>query len=370
MDFKTLLSDYNGSVLLEPGTSEWGYVEQQWFLQVPFDSKDLNKLKFSDNVDPFDANINFENFIRANYVVLSSANALGNNEKALFGAMLRAHCVKNKMFDMSKDTRCVIEDEYAIYEPTDKDWKQAIVPDINTKREIASFVKKYGDTLVQMMVYVFCSRGHHWQDDFDGLYDKLMKACSIVKPVGWTLPDNRQIFRQILHCFGVHLPLLYTEWCRSNNRMSNPMRLRFTPHAPVAGAAQITTLSATLREMQTEGWWTAFYARFGDSVDAIDAEVLAINKTPYEYHVASRVVTGKPKKDVSENGTVAFKALSQLALGYIDHLGRKHSLSSQKVITQKSGGIKPSGEAFSKACDKFGKPDTDVADMAKFLSQY
>jgi len=370
MDFQTLLNDYNGSVLLEPGTSEWGYVEQQWFLMVPFDSKIPDKYLHDISVDPFKEILDFGNFMRANCDVLSRQNALGNPDKALFGALLRAHACKMGLFEPDIKKRCVIDNEYQLYTPTENNWKTVTTPDSTAKKEIAAFVKKFGDTFIQMMVYVFCSRGHHWQDEFDGLYDKLMKACSITKPSTWSFPTNKEIFRQILHCFGVAIPLEFTKWCRENNRMANPIRLRFTPHAPVAGAAQITTLGATLNEMQTEGWYQAFYNKFQDHIKMIYLEIGTIGQHPYEFHVASRVVTGKPKRDLSNESLLAFKTLSQLALGYIDHLGRKHSLAGQKVITQKSGGMKPAAEAFSKACDRFGRPDTDVKDMAVFLDQF
>jgi hypothetical protein len=370
MDFQTLLNDYNGSVLLEPGTSEWGYVEQQWYLMVPFEFNLKAEYNATIGVDALEKGINFANFVKANYDTLVKANALASEQKALFGTLLRVHAMKSGIFCPNKNQRCVVEDEYQAYTPIDNKWENVNVPNVTAKKDIASFVKKFGDTFIQMMVYVFCSRGHHWQDEFDGLYDRLMDACGIIKPSGWAFPSNKEIFRQILHCFGVALPLQFTLWCRDNNRMANPIRLRFTPHAPIAGAAQITTLGAVLTEMQTEGWWQPFYEKFDDHIKMIYLEVEEIKKMPYSYHVASRVVTGKPKLDVSLQATTAFKTLSQLALGYIDHLGRKHSLSGQKVITKKSGGMKPVAEAFSRACDRFGKPSADVPNMATFLSSF
>jgi len=149
--------------------------------------------------------------------------------------------------------------------------------------------------------------------------------------------------------------------------MANPIRLRFSPNCPVAGAAQITTLNATITEMSNEGWYSIFYDKFRNDIQEIQAETLEIAKKPYEYHVASRVVTGKVKKDLTASSLKSFKVLCQYALGYIDHLGRRHSLASQKVITQKSGGQKPIAEAFAQACDKFGKPDTNVASMEAFI---
>lgn len=370
MDLNTLLSDYNGSILLEPGTAEWGYIEQQWYLQVPADSLSPDTYKPSSSDDPFVKHLNFENFIRANFNALSKNNTLANNEKALFGAMLRAHACKNGLFCTNIRLRAVIEDEYMVVIPEDKNWKSFTVPDIPSRKEIATFVKKFGDSLIHMMVYVFCSRGHHWQDEFDSLYDKLMKACDIIKPSTWQLPTNKEIFRQILHCFGVRLPLEFTLWCKSNNRMANPIRLRFSPHAPIAGAAQITTLNATLKEMTTESWYGIFSKKYTAEIAAVHEEVERISQNPYAFHIASRIVTGGPKIDLSERAKKSFTVLSQFALGYIDHLGKKHSLSNQKVITKNSGGMKPVAEAFSKACDQLGRPSVEVDNMEDFFKQF
>jgi len=368
MDLQTLLNDYNGSVLLSPGTAEWGYVDQQWYLQLPIESKGLPKHVIG--TDAISNGIAFGPFMKANYRILSQPDALGNVDKALFGALLRAHIATLGVIDLDLNRRCVIEDEYTFFDPGEEGWDAAelSIPVHNQSKQIAAFVKKYGDTFLHMMVYVFVSRGHHWQDEFDSLYSRLFSACGIQKPATWAFPTNKELFRQIMHCFGIALPLEATKWCKINNRMAHPMRLRFTPHCPVAGAAQITTLYATLNEMRNEGWWSSFENKFGASILAIKNEVELINISPYEYHVASRVVTGKAKKDLSEQSIVAFKTLCQLALGYIDYLGRRHSLSNQKVITQKSGGQKPIAEAFSRACDKFGKPDTEVASMQVFIT--
>lgn len=370
MDFNTLLGDYNGSILLEPGTAEWGYVEQQWYLQIPADSPSPDRYSPNISDDPFGKFLSFENFIRANFSSLSKNNALANNDKALFGAMLRAHACKNGMFCIDLKRRAVIEDEYMQFMPEDKDWKGVTVPDIPARKEIATFVKKFGDSLIHMMVYVFCSRGHHWQDEFDVLYDKLMKACDIIKPTTWQIPTNKEIFRQILHCFGIRLSLNFTLWCKDHNRMANPIRLRFSPHAPVAGAAQITTLNATLKEMATESWYGIFSKKYNEEISVIQAEVANIGNNPYQFHIASRIVTGEPKLDLSEKAKKSFIILSQFALGYIDHLGRRHSLSNQKVITKNSGGMKPVAEAFSKACDKLGQPSVEVRTMEDFFKQF
>lgn len=367
MNLQTLLDDYNGSVLLSPGTAEWGYVDRQWYLQLPIESKGLKKHVIGESA--IGNGISFGNFIKANYHVLVRHDALGNPDKALFGALIRAHAASLGIIEVDIKERCVIEDEYDYFSPDNNDWdsEKYTIPANLQSKNIASFVKKYGDTLIHMMVYAFISRGHHWQDEYDGLYNRLFSACGIQKPAAWTFPTNKELFRQILHCFGVSLPLQATNYCKSNNRMSNPMRLRFSPHCPVAGAAQITTLNSVLGEMHNEGWWSTFETKFHNSVTDIADEVKTISQNPYEYHVASKVVTGKEKKDLSEKSLIAFKTLCQLALGYIDYLGRRHSFSNQKVITQKSGGQKPIAEAFSRACEKFGKPNTEVDSMRIFI---
>lgn len=370
MDLATLLNDYNGAMLLEPGTAEWGYVDVQWYLALPGGHNIAASGAHVIGTSALGVNLNDENFIKANYKRLVQPNALGNPDKALFATLLRRHLAVLGCVDDDTGRRGVIENEYSALAHTGANWaaNENDVPANANSTAIAKYVKKFGDTFIQILVYVFLARGHHWQDEYDALYDKLMIACGIPRPTTWTLPTNREIFRQIIHCFGVRILLEAVRHCMANNRMSNPMRLRFTPHAPVAGAAQITTLNAVLKEMESEAWWGTFYAKFQLKVDVIRQEVAAISVHPYEYHVASRVVTGQIKRDLSANSVNAFKSLVQLALGYIDHLGRRHSLFNQKVLTQKSGGNKPLADAFSRACDTLGKPDVAVDSMAIFIN--
>jgi hypothetical protein len=370
LNLVNLLNDYNGAVFLEPGSAEWSYVEPIWFLQLPYGHNIAANGAFALGTTAFGPNLSQTNFLKANYAALVDATALANADKALFGTLLRMHGATAGLIDSDLARRCVVEDEYVVRNPQNGNWDDAInaIPANARSREIAVYVKKYGDTFFQMMVYVFLARGHHWQDDYDPLYDRLLSACNVPRPTTWVLPTNREIFRQIMHCFGVHIPCRFALWCSAHNRMANPMRLRFNPHPPIAGAAQITTLAATLLEMHTEGWWGAFAIKFQPEIAAIDNEVAAIDHDPYRYHVASRVITGQAKIDLSPQSTAAFTSLAQYALGYIDYLGRKHSLAGQKVITQKAGGQKTLADTFSRACDRLGKPDINVADMATFIN--
>lgn len=370
LNLGNLLNDYNGAVFLQPGTAEWGFVEAQWYLQIPTGVNYPGFVPAIAGTSPFGGHLHRENFLKANYATLVQPNALGQADKALFGTMLRLHVATLGTIDNDLARRGVIEDEYAVHAPLNANYGDAAndIPAHPQSASIARYVKKFGDTFIHMMTYVFSARGHHWQDEYDALYDRLFAACGVTRPTTWVLPSNRELFRQILHCFGVRLPLAATTWCQNNNRMANPMRIRFVPHAPVAGAAQITTMQAVLTEMQSEAWWGTFLAKFQVPIGQIAAEVTTIAANPYEYHVASRVITGNPKRDLSANSIAAFKSLVQFALGYIDHLGRRHSLHGQKVLTQKSGGPKALADAFARACDTLGKPAVNVANMATFIN--
>jgi hypothetical protein len=122
--------------------------------------------------------------------------------------------------------------------------------------------------------------------------------------------------------------------------------------------------------MSQESWWFLFYQKFQNAINLIEAEVDEIHKSPYDFHVAAKVFGKASRKMVSDAAVKAFNLLCQFALGYIDHLGKRHSLSGQQAITQKSGGPRGTAEAFAKACDRFGKPNTDVPDMVTFLAQF
>jgi hypothetical protein len=370
LNINTLITDYNGAVYLQPGTAEWGYIEPQFFLQLPAGHNLPAVCPPVAGTNQFGANLSLPNFLKANYATLVDANALNNPDKALFGALLRAHYVSQGSLDNNLVRRCVLENEYNDRQPNNANWDDAAnnIPANMNSAAIASYVKKYVNVIAQMMIYVFLSRGHHWQDEYEGIYTRLRAVNGMPVPQTWQLPTNKEIFRSLIHCFGVNNLRVLVEYHQANNLMTNPMRLRFTPHAPVAGAAEVMTSVAVLNEMRTEPWFSEFDAKFNGEIAALTNEMGTISANPYDYHIASRVVNGQARRMLSNNAHVAFKRISQFLLGYIDHLGRRHSLSGQKAITHHSGGAKPMADAFAKACDFFGKPDTNVVDMATFLA--
>jgi len=123
-------------------------------------------------------------------------------------------------------------------------------------------------------------------------------------------------------------------------------------------------------EMKKEKWYATFYARFQTPIDAMYAESALISQTPYEYHVAAKVFGRAQRRHVSQNAQNAFTGISQFLIGYIDHLGKRHSLSGQVAVTRKSGGLGPLGENFSRACDRFSNPDLEVDNMTQYLAQF
>lgn len=370
LNLVNLVNDYNGAILLEPGVAEFGFVDPQWYLALPVGHTLPAAGAHVMNTNVIDGNLNGPAFLKANYHRLVAANALGNADKALLVTLLRYRYATVGILDSDEGRRGVVTSEYSNAANLGANWDDNAnnIPVNANATSIAQFAKRYGDTILHIMVYVFCSRGHHWQPEYDALYNRLLAANNILRPVTWNFPTNEELFRHSLHCLGMRIPLEYTLWCRTNARMTNPMRLRFTPHAPIAGAAQILTCGAVLREMTSEGWWGAFYNRFQVEITAIRDEMTTIAQHPYEYHVASRILTAQPKRDLTVAAVNAFNAICQLCLGYIDHLGRRHALAGQQVITMKSGGPKALAESFSRACDRLGRPSVEGVTMVQFIT--
>jgi len=379
MDLQNLLDVYNGTAFLEAGTVEWGYVEPEWYLAVPRNAGQLLNHKYELGTTPFIDDNSRDMFINANFHKLR--RVLDTDDKAFFGAFLRYHIVNAGMFSPKLEDRKVKEDEYEYMElkvveqlivgegeqKTEKPHIEPKVPIINSANSITRFVKKYGDSLVHMMVYVFSARGHHWQERYDELYDRLMRVCMIEKPTTWQLPNNREIFRQIMHCFGVYLPRVFTEECVRTGRVAQPMFLRFSPHAPIAGVAVALTSNAILDYMEAELWWKSYDEKFTQEVQAIREEKKRIAIKPYEYHVASKVLAGCPQLKLSENFTKAFNRISQHLLGFVDNLGKRHTLSGQMSVTSHAHGMTKLGENFSRACDKLNFIDISNMDMSNFI---
>jgi hypothetical protein len=365
VDIKVMLDDYNGAAMAVAGHAEWGFVSEDWYVAFPTGIIVPDKYEAARN--PF-ANQHEEiMFIKANYHhVVKSA---GSAEAALFVAMLRLHIAKQGMVAGDPTDRGVIEDEYVYVDAQGKDWDDAAnnLPDIATSKAIGKYIKHHGNTIVHQLCYVFAARGHHWDPKYNELYGRLQGACFMSGNPGFQLPSNEVIYRLAIHGFGIKYLTVLSVSDKQQGKMAAAMFLRYDPAVPVAGTAHITTLNATLTTMHQEIWWGVFEQRFSNEIKAIEDETAKIHVNPFAYHVAAKVYGETNRKMASTESLKAFAVLCQFALGYIDHLGRRHSLSGQEAITQKSGGPRGSSDAFAKACDKFGKPGVDVATMAEFL---
>jgi len=365
-DLPTLLDDYNGSAMAIAGHAEWGFVPEEWFIAIPEGFILPNATNIG--TSPFPDDGARQQFIQANFH--QCRQAAGSNEVALFVAMLRYHIAQQGVLAATVAARAVVEDEYVVVAPRNDNWKdvQNNIPAIGAMHSISKFVKHHGNTLVHQMIYLFSARGHHWDPAYNDLYERTKKACFITGDMGFQLPSNEVIYRLAMHGFGVRPLLDLTLADKAANRMAAAMTLRFSPSAPIAGVAHITTLYAALNTMKQEAWWEAFDQKFNGEIGAINDEVAAIHSAPYTYHVAAKVFGHNQRAMASKPAMDAFNRLAQFVLGYIDHLGRRHSLAGQQAVSQKSGGARGIAEAFSRACDKFTKPSTDVDSMAAFLA--
>lgn len=367
LNLDTIIADYNGTSMAVAGHAEWGFIPDLWFLPK-IAGKDypanyvIGTSGFTDADHP-------KIFLKAQYAKLINGGI--DPTVALFVAMLRAHMIFKGTIANDLNNRSVLEDETYVAAAAGANWADAAnnIPPNPASTAIAKFVKRHGNTIVHQMVYVFSARGHHWSPDYDELYKRLRSACFMDQNPGFVLPSSEVMYRLAIHPFGIKALAALTLADKAANNMAAAMALRYTPSAPIAGVAHITTMSAVINHMRSEPWWGAFDAKFHAEVTAIDTEVGTIQGNPYEFHVAAKVFGHAARRVPSQNANKAFSSLSQYCLGYIDHLGRRHSLSGQQAITQKSGGAKGLADAFAKACDNFGKPDTDVDSMTDFLAQ-
>jgi hypothetical protein len=367
MDLNLLLDTYNGTSFLEAGSLEWGYVEPEWYLAFPMKSQYLDTWKPDYSKCPFPDSTAHMQFISVNYYKL--LKVLNNPDHAFFGAMLRYHYVNNGVVALNLAERHVNEDEYCFEPHRGDNWEDKMnqIPDLPNKLAITRFIKKFGDTLMQFMVFVFSARGHHWQQNYDALYDKLMNICMVERPISWSLPSNQIIFRQLLHPLGIFLPREFVDYCKNNKRMVAPMHIRFSPNAPVAGVAVVVTTIAVLQRMKNETWYPHYAQKFADQIEVIEEQASIIEETPMDYHVAAPLFTGNQRKMITSLYMPAFNRISQHLLGYLDYLGRGNSLSGQKALTAKSGGMTKIGEIFSKACERLSGIDLTDMSMREFI---
>lgn len=373
-NLEVLIDDFNGTAFAQAGAAEWGYIQPEWFLALPIG---LPNSAAVDLPNAFAHNAGWaakvgkndwtKAFMKANYHLVKTV--AGSNEAAYFIAALRLHYVTRGAI-VNKAARKVLEDEYVFVAHQGDGWNHADnqIPQNLNQAAINKWIKRYGTCLLHSVAYMFVSRGHHYKQEYLEKYNKLADAQFIDKAPGFQLPPPDVLYRQAIHCFGVNPLLEITLADAGTSHMAAAMQLRWNPHSPVSGVAKITTSKAVLTEMKKESWWTAFSTKFQAQIGVIDQECVAISQNPYEYHVASLVVTGRARRMLTADSEAAFNRLSQFLLGYIDYLGRRHSLSGQVAITQKSGGIGPLAEGFSKACSKFGK--ANPTDAHNTMNEY
>lgn len=377
LNLDELIATYNGTALLEAGHQEWGYIDEIWYLAIPNTyntAPDENKKfwevpRIGRSVFVEKPLFTRQEFLKANYQRLFRIT--NSPEMALFGAMYRMTLADQGVICTNRLERKVAVDEYVIVDPINNRWDAAEnnIPVIASSNAIASYAKRFSTTFIAHLAFIFSARGHHYAPEYNEHYKRLQDACFITAPSAFPMPSNEYLYRSFVHCFGVHpiieLSLAYND----QSRLPAAMKLRFDPHPPIAGCSHITTLKAILNAMEKEVLWKSIGVKFESDVDVINREVALIRKNPYDYHVSSRCINGNPRTMVSAEAMNSFNKLSQLALGYLEYLGTKHSLYGQKAVTAKAGGIGPAAETWEDAFNEYGTPDIRNLSTAEFLAE-
>jgi hypothetical protein len=385
MNIAELIDVFNGSVLVEAGHQEWGYIPEAFHLGLPVDCKATDKddqkkqdlLKYWEKTHPGESIFvdkspqnglcRRADFIKANYFLLTQANV--TPQHALLITCMRMAVADAGAIALSTKKRNVIVDEYTYVSPPDDDWAKIIIPVIEKNRDIAAWAKKFTGILVSHIVFLFCARGHHYLPEYNEIYQKLYRNSFVNDPVGFSLPTPETTYRLSIHCFGIAPLLEWVQQLKLENKMAAAMMIRFDPHPPIAGVAQFTTMKATFDDMRRHSLWSRIEAYRADDLMILNQCCASIRQNPFAYHVASKVITGQPRVLPLQADYEAFARLAPIALGYIDYLGRRHSLSGQKAITQKYGGIDPAVEMWSRAFDEYGPPNAKDYTLDEFFAQ-
>lgn len=367
LNLDTIFADFNGTSLAIAGAGEWGFIPDEYRLGIPQGMVVPNPHVLG--VTPFATLDDSKNFLKANYALLVAGGIVPTVAYQI--SIFRLLVATEGMLTSSLADRSVVEDEYVIVANQGANWADALnaIPAFAGQTNINKHYKRYGMTYIHMMCYVFLSRGHHYKQEYNDLYDRLKTACFIPNNPGFQILTNEQMFRLSIHGFGISPLVELSMHHAANSDMAAAMLIRYSPATPISGVAHITTLAATVSHMAKEPWFGAFATKFAAPIQAIADEVELILATPLVYHVSAKFLGQVARTLPSAESQGAFNTLCQFALGYIDHLGRRHSLAGQQAITKKSGGITGLGDGFSKACDKFGKPGVDVNSMTAFLAQ-
>jgi len=174
--------------------------------------------------------------------------------------------------------------------------------------------------------HVFRVRGHHYKDEYQGLYERTWRGTTA------ELPDSvcnwKELGRTAIHPFGVRALERSAAYFASQGKLPENLLLR--RNAVPAGSALIGTTYAAMKMFESTPFWNGFYSAYKDSIDALIVDyhaLLALGISAHQY-------AGLYGRNRSIIDPINAAVLAPVLVGFIDATPARTAIREQRTMNK------------------------------------
>jgi len=317
----------NGIYDYSDSRAQLGYIEpDEYFMVPPFLEYAMPGHARYDE----DRLLNGNDFLAvalANFAALSRLGAAYSVTDRLWIAITRAELFSKKILAATPEARRTPSDEVTFlsdrWAPTAdevKNFREAVAANpavMKRARDLAGIH-------AAMMLHMFVTRGHHFQNGYENAYDRMYRAAQIADDK--TPTPYKAVMRTALHPFGLFQIMELVEQLLKDDHLPRAIAMRMD--AMPAGTALIATCLAAVRQLSVTPAWAPFSQLHGVHIEALEAEVKRIREDRYAYHMNSGLF-GRTKKQANE---APARAIAAFVEGYVQSLNNEAPICAEKAL--------------------------------------
>lgn len=264
-------------------------------------------------------------FYSDNMAALTQQGANLSDQQRMFITALRMQLVAQGYYRGTVGSRHVLIDEVVVNPNAIgvANIPGAFLPiNLHVKRSLPAYIGA--------VAHVFRVRGHHWQDGYQELYDRLARACVLENAPDNSRPPWEHIARTAVHSFGVASLEQYMDVLGEEGRLPGAMVIR--RDAAPAGTALIASSAAVISAMRSEPWYEQFDAVAHDLASAVTNATTQIRAQPLAFSRLHQLY-GMEVPDYSLiQAQEAAAALAPITQGFINSLPATSPLRNIRAI--------------------------------------
>lgn len=275
--------------------------------------------------------------LRARWILLGCANEMLNDtarpqvEHIIVDQETYMETLPEYMHDI---VAAIPEGIDAMYE-ADFDLAIEFMDEYNDEDHGITWCVTVAETIWSAVEYAVRVRGHHWKDEYEGLYNRYFVSCfegNFSWPKGISMAS---LCRTAIHPFGIKALAVMNCMFIAHGRIGQAgiIRLSGAPN----GTAVVTSTYAAMASLKGEMWYDRFRYQFRKEFVDLEAARNAIMANKYGFHQSSRLYGAERVEGARINGVYRTteeilkigKDMACYAAGYVQAM---RNLVNQGVI--------------------------------------